>query len=433
MSDTALMEPPVQQGNESAPPAASGDLNSLLASELSQNNPLQGGSEQQQKPQKTADNQPKDQVLEKPTSKPDAGAEPSPKKIKKAKWEMSSLDSGKEEAKPNETNENAQAEPAAQETAQSTDETPQNIRWKELREKERKLEQFEKETLPKLAEYEKTIEELKSKAWSDEDLQELQIMRQRFAEERLEHDKNFQREVSIPIQRSIESLEKVASKANLDSVQQQALGNAIQILDPVDRVLAIQEVLGNATVMADGELVAASDKFIDALIKATVETADLLHNQYWPREIEYRQAARDLANGARGEELQQQQAFQAKQEAELKEAREYIGGVLKANLKPLFDDKDLVIDGVHISQAMEEPDEGDTARDYAYRSYAGAALPFLAAKIQRLEAKLRETEGSLRARTKASPSLSGAAAPEVKSDGQQMSLQDALKADYKLR
>lgn len=266
--------------------------------------------------------------------KPEKAEKPEAKKEAKAEQPKSRLDKLGELKAPEEPKEEPEVE------AQSTDESPPQgkeaqSRWMQLKAAEKELNSIK----PEFEKVRKQLEEITSKGHVPEEVQQkLERLEQRYAEEMLESDENFQREVLAPIHKSFTTIGDIAREANLDQTTAQALLNAVRDTSEVSRSRAIRKIIAAGNQGEEGgEQIPLSDEDVTTLSTLAINAANELHGKHWPKEVEYRQKAREIADAIKGKDAEVSEIDKRKQEETYGNEAKRIGAVLKTKMPLVFE------------------------------------------------------------------------------------------------
>lgn len=431
MPDIAEAPPPVVQ---SAPPHAQGDLRELLAAEPPGTAHPPADPSQLQKPEKTPQDAPKPKTAT-PTP-PDKKNAPEAKEMpKKGRLEKLGKVEVPEEAKDEVKKDPSQTSEADQNQNQEQQIKPeQQTRWKELRAKEERLE---KEVIPELEKTKAEIARLQSLIVDEKAKEKLSNLEQRYAEDLVRDSEEYKKNVAEPYQRQMGLINLVAKNAGLNEAQAEALLRATDLQDPFQRSKAMRNIISQGILLDENgrpQVVEVEDEatgektkkyaplpqedIANYLAHATA-ASNKLHEDIYPKDAEAMAKAKEISTAYKGKESQQSVL---QREADQKAFNESLADVSKtlstANLKPLFDDADLKIEGVTISQAFEgaKPAEEGDYQGRAYQALAGEALPFVVEALNKAKRELKEVKGSISARNGARPKTTDGTTPPAQDE-----------------
>lgn len=282
----------------------------------------------------------------------------------------------------------------------------------------RKIEDEWKTTKPEFEKTKAEYEKLQAKLLKEDERKELESLRNQHAVSNLEKSPDFIKNIQKPIQERISRIAAAAKHANLDKVGTNALLDASDEPDSFLRNKAMRSILSKSELPAED---------VEALIQSASSAAGQLHDEWYPKEGEERQKAHEKQLAARNQASEQAKLQKLEQETLHTKAREEVYNTLAEDkFKPLLDDKDLVIDGVHISEAMKNASPAEEPNDRAFEVQMGAAAPYLVEKINSLITKVNELEGGNKKKNGAKPNLSSTLSPEQQRE-KAMTFEDAFK------
>lgn len=244
------------------------------------------------------------------------------------------------------------------------------------------------------------LTELKAANLNPEERGRFDKLREIHATWELEQDKSYQEKVMAPIHQRIAKIHKVATEAKLDPVATEAVKNAMDLPDELDRSREIRRILKGADL--------EPDDFHDFYTSLTTVGREL-NEKYYPEMEAKQKQALDIEQAARTKDKQEAEQAQVREKAEFQKERDFVHKHLtEQSLKHLMEETDLSVDGVTLAEALQGAEPADNARDRAYQSQAGAAMPFVIEYTNKLLAKIHELEQANQIRNGSSPSRSDA-------------------------
>lgn len=419
MTDT--IEPPVQ--TETGPSA-----NDVFHSESSFERPGTESPPSQQQPE-----QKKAPETAKPEAKPYADkpeAAPDGKKDDKGKSKLDKLSGVK---KPEEKKEE-EATPGAEQPPEKPVDTANMRQLREAYNKSKEDAAALRAELEKIRpDFEKVADLRKELDGSREELAKLKAMnlndeertsytklRELHALSELRESAKFQTEFVQPIQGQGRRLEAVAKGANLSPAAFEALKNAMDITSELDRKREIRRILKEAPELPP-------EDFTDYYTEA-VSVGDKLNNDIYPKMEAAEKHALEIEQAARTKGKQEAEQKAVSEKETFQKERDYVKGLLKdEKLKLLFEDTNLSIDGVTLSEAMDQVEPADNPRDRAYEVQAGAALPFIIEWSNGLLAKIHELENANRVRNGSAPKRGDSVEKPTNGQDQQADINKVFK------
>lgn len=245
------------------------------------------------------------------------------------------------------------------------------------------------------------LAKLKAMQLNDEERKRFDGLREMHARYETENSTEFQQKIMAPIQMRVQKIEAIAKKAGIEGVAFQALKDAMDQPDELDRSRGIRQALRGVENMD-------ADDYTDYYASLTGVGKEL-HEQYLPQMEAKLKNAGEIEQAARTREKEQAEQKTTADKAEFQKERDYVHKLLaEDSLKPLMEDTDLAIDGVTLAEAMQGAEAPDNARDRAYQAHAGAVLPFTIQYANKLLAKIHALEQANKIRNGAAPSRSDA-------------------------
>lgn len=277
-------------------------------------------------------------------------------------------------------------------------------------------------------EYETTkaeLAKLKAMGLNDEERKEFQRMREVGAVEAVRNSKEFQEKIMAPIQKKIAGIKSVAANAKLNPQQTSALLDACDIEDEFQRNKAIRGIVKGAGEEDDLDL----DDY-QALADSAIASARDLQENLYPKHDEALSKAQEVQMAARSRQQQESQQMTQKQQQELAAAHKEVWNILSSDkLKPILDEKDFSIEGITMSDAMQNATPADNPTDRAFEVQAAAAMPFLIEYANRALAKAAKLEFATQKRSGSSPDRhDGATKPQDLGKEKPVSADEVFKA-----
>lgn len=273
----------------------------------------------------------------------------------------------------------------------------------------------------------KELEDIKVKGIIPEETKaKLERLEQRFAEEELDSDPAFQRDILYPIQKSWKTLGDVAKEAGLSTTAAQALQGVISDMSEVSRSRAIRKIIATGKQIEKSEdgtsdEVPLSEEDVSTLSTLAIAAANDLHNNHWPREAEHRRNAKEIADARRGRDVEETAQERVAREEQWGKESTRIDAVLTDKLKPIFDEFPEAIEAIKDAKPSKE------LADQVYDAKASHALFYASKTINSLYQKLAKVEASLKAREAAKPrSGDGSAPAPKKEDSNKISFEEAF-------
>jgi len=292
--------------------------------------------------------------------------------------------------------------------------SPQKIRWNELRKKEERLE---KEVLPEMEKLQSRIKELETKPQIPEETQQrLDFLEKKYAVDNLVNNTDYQREVLQPWQEADQEIDASAKHAGLEPAQVAALHQAIQDKDAFSRNKSIRSIMQQGKVDDDADL--------HALITNVSSVANTLHKQVWPKDAQYRAQASEIANAAKGHDVQISEQQKAAKEAEYTKAHAEISNILNPRLETLFKDNKEAQEAIKSARPATDP------MGSAYQAQAGEILPFLTKDYNRVLAENAELKRLQGVKNSVKPK-DGDGREHRTEPEQKLDLTDALSAHFR--
>lgn len=247
-------------------------------------------------------------------------------------------------------------------TEKEEPQSPQAKRWGELRSKETELDTVAK---PRIAELEAKVKELEEAPKIPKETQDrLEFLEQKYAVDNLVNNTDYQKEVLAPWEEADGEIEASGKHAGLEASQVVALKEAVKERDGFQRNKNIRSILQGGKVEDEQDLA--------SLIATTQQAANRLHKEIWPKDAQYQKNAMDIANAAKGREVQQSAEQTKAQEMAYQKAHDEVSGILSAKLDPFLKaHPDMV-------SALKNARPATDDMHKAYDSQAGAAFPYIA-------------------------------------------------------
>lgn len=335
------------------------------------------------------------------TDKPDPTKDGAPKSRLEKLSGVKKPEPKKEEQKPN-----GQAETQPEKPVDTANMRQLREAYNKSKENEAALREELEKVRPdaaKVEEYRKELDmsreelaKLKAMNLNEEERGEYTKLRDMHALSVLRESKDFKEKIMAPIQAQGKRLQNVAKQAKLDPVGVQALENAMDMTDELDRKREIRRIF-----KAIPDL--SPEDFTDFYTES-VSIGDKLNNDLYPALDAKEKQAMEIEQAARtkGKEEEEKKSLQEKEE--FQKERKFVQQLLKDDkLKVLFEDTDLSVDGTTMNEAMEQIEAADNPRDRAYEVLSGAAMPFMIEKLNRLLSKVHELEEANRVRNGSGP------------------------------
>lgn len=303
----------------------------------------------------------------------------------------------------------AKEEEALTDDTQSTDDDADKsgqTRWKELKSVEKAVKNAKSVDdllkIPGVSDaIKEAIEALKSPKAAElpEGIkQEFESLRQMYAEESLDNDPNFQREVLQPINRSWKNLGDVAKEAGLDETKAQALVNAVRNTSEVSRSRAIRRIIATGVQEdAEGESSPLSDDDISTLATLAISTANNLHNSHWPKEAQARHEAQQIALARREKSSHDTAVQKQEREQQYDTEAKRIGSILKERIPLVFEEHPEAMEVINTARPSQD------IADQVYDAQAGHIVTYMGKTINSLMEKLAKAESLNKAREAAKP------------------------------
>jgi len=275
--------------------------------------------------------------------------------------------------------------------------------------------------------YETTSTELaalKAKGLNEDERKEFMQLREMNAVEAVKRSRDFQEKILAPIKQRVNRIQSVAVNAKLNPQQTSALMDAVDIEDEFQRDDAIRAIIRGTG--ADNDL--PDEKYL-ALANAAVATANDLNDNWYPKHDEALSKAEEVQVAARARQGQQHQEMNQRQQADMKKAHEEVYTTLSnESLKPLFEDKELSVDGTTLAEALKNPAKATTPQEMAAQEQLAAAAPFLILYANKALEKAAAIERANRVRNGAAPSRTdGSTKPQVVDGEKQLTADEVFK------
>ncbi len=292
-------------------------------------------------------------------------------------------------------------------------------RFGELRKIEDQWKEYNEKQKPEFEKLRTEHDQLKARQLKDDERQRLERYEQIHAEDVLINSPDFQRNITMPIKNLGSKIMAAAKNAGLDPDAQSRLLDAADEPDDFKRNKAMRAILATSSL---------EEPDVEALFQGASSAAQKLHDEWYPKEAQMRADARNKSLVERNrqseesklKEIQQKEAFQKSQ-------NEVLDILSKDKLKELFDNKDLVIDGVHMADAMKQAQPSDDPNDRAFEVMAAAGLPYAIEEINRLYAKVADLEKGHTQANGAKPKLSSGLSPTPpKDESQKLKFEDVF-------
>lgn len=326
--------------------------------------------------------------------------------------------------KPEAPKEEEKAEQKAQEVP-PVDKKEENIRnlrkakeeWDRVKPEFEKLkgDYTAKET--ELAATREELAKLKALGLNEQEREEYRRYKDLHAVEAVRNSEEFKKAVSMPIEAHKQAVHSIAQGAKLDQMAFSSLLDAMDIQDKYARNRAIRGIMSNADLDSD-----TYRDYTDDLCRIASD----LNERLYPKEDELVGKAQEIELAAKEREKNQSEEAKSKEMAEFTKERDGLASQLKSdNLKTIFEDTDLSIDGTTIHDAIKDAAIADDAQGRAYQALAGQMMPFVVAWAQKWIDKAHALERANAVRNKSAPSL-GDGAPKRDGGKAELNIQDVF-------
>lgn len=258
----------------------------------------------------------------------------------------------------------------------------------------------------------KELAELKALNLNPEERKTFDSLRELHARYELEQKPDYQEKILAPIQRHLKKLEKVATDAKLGPVATEALKNAMDIEDEIDRGREIRRIFKEADLEQDD-----FNDFYTSMVGVGKE----LNERLYPEMDKAQKNAIGVEQAARTRQKQEAEQAQIKEKAEFQKEKEYVTNLLKSDkLKIIFDDTDLSVDGTTLEQAIAQAEPADNPRDRALEVQSAAVMPFMIEYLNKLLAENHQLHEGNRARNGSGPKITDAQVKTPDTKGPQL-------------
>lgn len=214
----------------------------------------------------------------------------------------------------------------------------------------------------------------------------------------MESTPEWKQQIEVPFQQRETYVNEAAKHFGIDP---ESLWGALDETHPFTRSEKIEELISKANearLEKDAKPIPAN--FGAALTKVGDELQIIYHEM-----AKKRAAALELGGSLEAQKAQMTEKQQAEQKEQYHQQYTDVKGELEKKLPALFSRKDLMIDGVPLTQAVEEAIPSEDARGKAYQALAGEILPFITHHLKSVEAELATLKKEVADRAAANPNM----------------------------
>lgn len=275
-------------------------------------------------------------------------------------------------------------------------------RWKELREKEQRLET---EIMPELEKLRTELQDLRSRVPEDVDKELTELRQFRYMHD-IRSSPEYVEAIVKPYNRHNGLLSEIGQYL---AIEQGVLAEAVNEPNPILRAEKVESALRTSEREVSASLIA----------KAT-DAADHIH-ELAVKGQEMEAKAEELRN-ANAAKKTYEEAQRTKLEAEQRrKAADEVYAAIESKLGP-------VLARDEVAQAVKAARYAETHNEKAYQAQAGELLPYLVEEGNQLRAKVAELEGILADRNRAKPGAGVSQPSEPEAVPREVALANAISA-----
>jgi len=297
-------------------------------------------------------------------------------------------------------------------------------RWMQLKAAEKELLSIK----PSFDSIKKELDGYKTNGFIPEETKKrLENLEKRYANEILDEDQGFQNEVIRPINKSWKTLGDVAKESGLDEVKSQALENLITSeQSEVTRSRAIRRLIATGIQQeknketGEVEEIPLSDEDITTMSALAINAANDLWDKHWPKEAQYRNNAKAIADSIRGKDIKETESQKTEKESKYGEEAKRLSLIIKEKMPLVFEQFPDAMEAITTARPSTE------IADQVFDAQSGHLVNFMARTINNLLSEKSKLEASLKARERAKPGSNDSVHVQQKKEDAGLSFEDAF-------
>lgn len=293
-------------------------------------------------------------------------------------------------------------------------------RWMELKAAEKERNEL-KEWRTK---EEKRIKDLEARQWKEDERKELEELRLERKARAVEQTPEWNQQIAVPFQQRQGYVERAAKHYGIDSDR---LWSAMDTEDSFVRNEKIEELIAST----NEARIAKDEKPIPSNISSDLATVGNQLQVIYAEMARKRAEALELDKSLTTQKSQMTEKAQAEQKSEYETQHKEVRTTLEKQLPALFGNKELpAIEGVSLSDAVDNATPAQDSRGQAYQAQAGEIMPYMTHRLIALEAENKTLKEEAAARAAANPRLQQTTVnlPTEKSRGEYKTLDEAMVA-----